>query len=84
MLRRVAVVVMCWMVLIPSSAFSWGPEGHRIVAKIAVKNLSPDARKKLAAILGTTDAKLEAAMATAATWPDDGLDKKMKCLGDCK
>lgn len=76
MLRRVAAVVLCWMLLIPSSGFSWGPEGHRIVAKIAAKNLSPDVRKKVAAILGSTETGLEAAMATAATWPDDGLDKK--------
>jgi hypothetical protein len=76
MFRRTAAVVMCWMLLIPSSGFSWGSEGHRIVAKIAAKNLSPDVRKKVEAILGTNDAGLEAAMAAAATWPDDGLDKK--------
>src|SRR5215813_8361672 len=76
MLRRVAAVVMCWILLIPSSGFSWGGEGHRIVAKIAAKNLSQDVRKKLSKILRTNDAGLEAAMAIAATWPDDGLDKK--------
>src|SRR5262249_45455034 len=76
MLRRVAAVVLCWMLLIPSRGFSWGPEGHRVVAKIAAKNLSPEVRKKVAGILGSTERGLEAAMATAATWADDGLDKK--------
>ena len=56
MFRRAAAVVMCWILLMPSSGFSWGAEGHRIVAKIAAKNLSPDARKKLAKILGTNNA----------------------------
>jgi hypothetical protein len=38
---------------------------------VAAKNLSPEVRTKVAAILGTDDAGLEAAMAAAATWPDE-------------
>lgn len=52
-------------------AWPWGREGHRIVARIAARNLKPDARRKLAAILGTNDAGLENAMAAASTWPDE-------------
>lgn len=52
-------------------AWSWGREGHHIVARIAARNLKPETRKKLAAILGTNDAGLEEAMAAASTWPDE-------------
>src|SRR6266568_4493938 len=54
-----------------SPAWSWGREGHRVVARVAAKNLTPDTRKKVAAILRTNGAGLEAAMAAAATWPDE-------------
>jgi len=61
--------------------WSWGHDGHRLVAKIAAKDLSPDTRKKVAAILGTNDAGVDAAMADAATWPDE-IDKKTTGTGD--
>jgi hypothetical protein len=61
------VVVLC----MARFAAAWGHEGHRIVAKIAAKNLSVEARGKLATILSTDDAGLEEAMALAATWPDE-------------
>ena len=57
---------MCWLLAVPMVGFGWGREGHRVVARIAAKNLSADARKKVTAILGTTDAGVEAAMADAA------------------
>src|SRR5260370_29245698 len=60
--------------------WSWGHDGHRLVAKIAAKNLSPDTRKKVAAILGTNDAGVDAAMAHAATWPDE-IDKQTTGTG---
>ena len=60
--------------LFARSGFAWGAQGHRVVARIAAKHLSQLARTKLAAILGTNDAGLDAAMAQAATWPDD-IDK---------
>ena len=52
-----------------------------MVAKIAAKNLSQDARNQVAAILGTNDAGLEAAMANAATWPDE-IDKQATGTGN--
>jgi hypothetical protein len=54
-----------------SPAWSWGRDGHRVVAKIAAMNLTPDTRKKVAAILETDDAGLAASMAAASTWPDE-------------
>jgi hypothetical protein len=56
-------------------AFPWGTEGHRVVALVAAKSISAATRAKLALILSTNDAGLEAAMATAATWPDK-INKK--------
>ena len=71
--RAIVLVVPC-LFLVARSGFAWGAQGHRVVARIAAKNLSQVARTKLAAILGTNDAGLDAAMAQAATWPDD-IDK---------
>jgi len=57
--------------LVPNTGLAWGREGHRIVARIAEKNLLPATREKLRQILGlTTSAGLATAMATAAIWPD--------------
>src|SRR2546422_34197 len=82
MLKRIGVLVLSALLMFPAGYFGWAREGHRIAAKIAAKNLTPDTRNKLATILKTNDAGLEAAMATAATWPDDGLDKKATKTGD--
>jgi hypothetical protein len=71
MAKRTLALMLCWMLLMTVPSFSWGQEGHRIVAKIAAKNLSPDARTKIAAILGINETGVEAAMADAATWPDE-------------
>jgi S1/P1 Nuclease len=63
------------VLLMPQTGHAWGRQGHRIVARVAAKNLSPDARKKVSAILGVTDAGLDTAMANASIWPDL-IDKK--------
>ena len=67
---RLASIALA-VLLAAGPAWPWGREGHRVVALVAAKNLSPEARAKAAAILGTDDAGLEAAMAAAATWPDE-------------
>jgi len=70
MFKKSLVLVLCWMInTVPG--FGWSRAGHRIVAKIAAKNLSPVARKKLALILETNDTGIEAAMADASSWPDE-------------
>jgi len=65
-----ALAVLC----AAQGAGAWGHEGHRIIGRIAARNLTPATRTKVAAILGTNDAGLEAAIAAAATWPDE-IDK---------
>jgi hypothetical protein len=76
-----ACLVVALLGLTASPAWPWGQQGHRVVAKVAAKNLSPAARQKLAAILQTGDAGLEAAMAAAATWPDE-INKAATQTGD--
>lgn len=72
-LRIVGVLIA--VLLTAQSAAAWGREGHRVIARIAARNLNQTARKKVAVILATNDAGLEAAMAAASTWPDE-IDKK--------
>jgi hypothetical protein len=64
-LRRV-----CFATLIPwclaGSAFGWGQEGHRVVASIAERHLTPQARAKAQQILNG-----DASLVAVATWADD-------------
>jgi hypothetical protein len=71
---RIAVMLLA-VLLTARLAAAWGREGHRVVARIAARNLNQNARKKVAVILATNDAGLEAAMAAASTWPDE-IDKR--------
>lgn len=53
------------LVFLSGPAFSWGPNGHRIVAEIGERHLTDEARAKIADIAqGQRLAKL-------ATWPDE-------------
>ena len=70
----VTIVTAITLLLLATPAWSWGHEGHRVVARIAAKNLSQEARIKIAAILQTNTAGVEEAMAGASTWPDE-IDK---------
>lgn len=47
-----------------TSSFAWGTIGHRVVAEIAERNLTPKAKKELKKILG------EQKLAYWSTWPD--------------
>ena len=71
---RIAGVLLA-VLFTAQSVGAWGREGHRVVARIAARNLNQTARKKVAVILATNDAGLESAMAAASTWPDE-IDKK--------
>src|SRR5690606_29714811 len=50
--------------LLPLSGYSWGPTGHRVVAEIASRHLTPKARKAIEALLGRQS------LAMVANWPD--------------
>jgi hypothetical protein len=66
----VAFLVVVATLLTPRPGHAWGRQGHRIVARIAAKNLLQTTREKLRAILGVSNAGLENAMANASIWPD--------------
>jgi len=52
-------------------AFAWGDDGHKVVALIAYKHLSPTAKAKVDAILaGDTDTLTAPDVASRATWAD--------------
>jgi hypothetical protein len=58
------VAVFLLLTLVPS-AHAWGPTGHRVVAEIAQRHLTPAAQAKVSGILdGRT-------LADVANWPDD-------------
>jgi hypothetical protein len=66
----VAVAILIALVFVPAQVQTWGTSGHRIVARIAAKNLSSVARLKVRTILDVSDAGLESSMANASVWPD--------------
>ncbi|MFA0923110.1 S1/P1 nuclease [Xanthomonas fragariae] len=52
----------------PTSAFAWGPQGHRLVARVAETELSTQARAQVAQLLaGEPDPTLHG----VATWADE-------------
>lgn len=69
--RLIVIGALIASLAVPRVGLAWGKEGHRIVARIAARNLLQTTRDKLRAILGvTSDAALANAMASAAIWPD--------------
>lgn len=66
--RRVApfLVVLSLVLAAPRSRVAaWGPSGHRIVALVAAKHLTPHARQQVATILGNQT------LADVANWADE-------------
>src|SRR5436305_7246536 len=51
-------------------AWSWGPEGHQMVGRMAGLNLNSSATKQVAAILGVAESAVPSEMAHASTWAD--------------
>ena len=59
------VVATLLLLTLTPSAYAWGPTGHRVVAEIAQRHLTPAAQSKVSQILdGRT-------LADVANWPDD-------------
>ena len=69
MLTRPSILAAA-IVLYVATAWSWGPEGHEIVARIAAANLNPTAAREIANLLNVDTGQLPDAMAHAATWAD--------------
>lgn len=78
--RALCLALWCTSVL-AGSAFAWGCKGHQIVALIAERHLTPEARQYLEALLqdNPADPQLKrycgnfagSLLADASTWPDD-------------
>jgi len=62
---RILGGVLALVMMISSSAFAYGPTGHRVVAELAFRHMTPEARAAVEAILG------DEFMAEASTWPDE-------------
>lgn len=62
---RVASLLLVVPLLAGAPAFAWGPNGHRVVARIAENHLSDAARTGVRELLGTES------LARASTWADE-------------
>lgn len=65
--RNILLKVVATLLLLnlTPSAYAWGPTGHRVVAEIAQRHLTPAAQAKVSLLLdGRT-------LADVANWPDD-------------
>lgn len=68
MRRLIAVSSIAAALVMPTVAWAWGNEGHKIIAQIAASELSPAAKAQVEELLGG-DAAMS--MATASTWADE-------------
>ena len=79
--RRLASLLLLSLPILCSPVFAWGCKGHQIVALIAEKHLSPEARQFLDTLLkeNPIDPQLKrycgpfpgSSLADSSTWPDD-------------
>src|SRR5262245_15146443 len=63
--RASVVLAAAAIGLTPLIIHGWGPEGHHIVARIALGRLTPEAKQGVQALLGTED------FVAASTWADE-------------
>src|SRR5579859_3887339 len=64
-----------FLILISASSFAWGPEGHRLVARIAETRLTPTARLHLDELLGNAD------LAAISVWADEIKGERPETYG---
>lgn len=64
----IGLLALSTFALLPSGAWAWGGEGHRIIALIAADRLTPAARAEVSELLGG-DAR--ASMEEVSTWADE-------------
>lgn len=62
------LLAICALACLPSCAWAWGNEGHRIIALIAADKLTPAARAQVSDLLGG-DAR--STMEAVSTWADE-------------
>ena len=67
------VFLALMLAAVSTPALAWGPEGHQIVAAIAARELTPNARAKVGALLG---GDADALMVLDASWADEIRDAR--------
>ena len=67
----VRLLLGCTLIAIAPAALAWGPLGHRVVAQLAQKQLTPTAQAQVDRLLAVTGARQ---LMDIATWPDDLRD----------
>ena len=67
-----ALLVAAFLTSSPTTASAWGPEGHEVIALIALQQLTPAAKRGVDALLALEP---EASLASIATWADRTRDK---------
>jgi hypothetical protein len=60
-----ALLVLVLLLAISSPVYAWGPNGHRIVGRIAMNHLSEEAGRAIECLLGPVG------LDQASTWPDE-------------
>jgi hypothetical protein len=73
MSKRAALAALVLFTFAAQPSFGWWETGHRVVARIAALHLTPQARARVASILGVPDS-LDAvadALAKVSTWADE-------------
>lgn len=74
-LHRLGAFLLAAGVLVPLPALAWGDEGHRIIALVAYRHLTPATRGQVDQMLREDDDTLtEPDMASRATWADKFRD----------
>jgi hypothetical protein len=68
MQRHLTICAALLSLSMPSLA--WGPEGHRVVADVAVQHLNPKAKRQIRDLLGNDD------LASISTWADEIKDER--------
>jgi hypothetical protein len=63
--KRTHAVVFALLLSAPSSLFAWGPNGHRIVGRIAMNHLTDEAARAVECLLGPEG------LDQVSTWPDE-------------
>ncbi|MFL6192572.1 MAG: S1/P1 nuclease [Thermoanaerobaculia bacterium] len=64
-MKRASLAVAALLLAVPTTAFAWGPNGHRIVGRIAMHHLTDEAARAVDCLLGPEG------LDQASTWPDE-------------
>ncbi len=64
-------VLLLALLLAPAPAFGWGAEGHEIVAGVALREMTPAARRQVAQLLGR-----ETMLVEQSNWADEIKDRR--------